>query len=213
MWRLNVEKTMTVLATGHTPRRPAGQREEGHTALQLAAPPEKRRPLAWTETNSGTRQDIPANPALWGDVVLWRWDAPSSYHLSVVLDDATQGVTDVVRGMDLFHATHIHRLLQELLGLPAPTYYHHPLIRNEAGQKLSKSIASTGLRALGEVVRQCRKEGIQVLLCNLDPRVRETVAASHLSQLFAPSDLSLNFDEALMALGATGEHRSPSKSD
>ncbi len=74
-------------------------------------------------------------------------------------------------------------------------------------------IDSTGLRALGEVVRQCRKEGIQVLLCNLDPRVRETVAASHLSQLFAPSELSLNFDEALMALGATGEHRSPSESD
>jgi glutamyl-Q tRNA(Asp) synthetase len=83
-------------------------------------------------------------------VVLWRWDAPSSYHLSVVLDDALQGVTHVVRGMDLFHATHVHRLLQELLGLPAPIYHHHPLIKDETGQKLSKSIASTGLRALRE---------------------------------------------------------------
>jgi glutamyl-Q tRNA(Asp) synthetase len=71
-------------------------------------------------------------------------------HLSVVLDDAIQGVTHVVRGMDLFHATHVHRLLQELLGLPAPLYHHHPLIKDEAGQKLSKSITSTGLRALRE---------------------------------------------------------------
>ncbi|MBX3147264.1 MAG: sulfate permease [Gemmatimonadales bacterium] len=69
-------------------------------------------------------------------------------------------------------------------------------------------IDSTGLRALAEVVRQCRKEGIQVLLCNLDPRVRATVAASHLSQLFEPGELSLSFDEALMALGGTGEHPS-----
>jgi glutamyl-Q tRNA(Asp) synthetase len=107
-------------------------------------------PLTWTETNTGSPHPTPANPAIWGDVVLWRWDAPSSYHLSVVLDDALQGVTHVVRGMDLFHATHVHRLLQELLGLPAPVYHHHPLIKDEAGRKLAKSIASTGLRALRE---------------------------------------------------------------
>ncbi len=120
-------------------RWPAGQR--GVSSLEA-------RPLSWTETNTGSAHEIPVNPALWGDVVLWRWDAPSSYHLSVVLDDAIQGVTHVVRGMDLFHATHVHRLLQELLGLPAPVYHHHPLIKDESGQKLSKSIASTGLRAL-----------------------------------------------------------------
>ena len=116
-------------------RWPAGQRGVG---------------LTWTETNTGHPHSTPANPALWGDVVLWRWDAPSSYHLSVVLDDALQGITHVVRGMDLFHATHVHRLLQELLGLPAPTYHHHPLIKDESGQKLSKSVGSTGLRALRE---------------------------------------------------------------
>ena len=123
MWRLNVEKAV---------------------AMQRGVS------LTWTETNTGTTHPTPANPAVWGDVVLWRWDAPSSYHLSVVLDDALQGVTHVVRGMDLFHATHVHRLLQDLLGLPAPIYHHHPLIKDEAGQKLSKSIASTGLRALRE---------------------------------------------------------------
>lgn len=125
MWRLNADK-----AVG---------------ALKGAA-----MPLTWTETNIGNPHSAPANPAVWGDVVLWRWDAPSSYHLSVVLDDALQGVTHVVRGMDLFHATHVHRLLQELLGLPAPVYHHHPLIKDDTGQKLSKSIASTGLRALRE---------------------------------------------------------------
>jgi glutamyl-Q tRNA(Asp) synthetase len=125
MWRLNVEKALAELRGEDIP-------------------------LTWLETNSGTAQPIPANPALWGDVVLWRWDAPSSYHLSVVLDDALQGVTHVVRGMDLFHATHVHRLLQELLGLPAPVYHHHPLIKDDTGRKLSKSIASIGLKALRE---------------------------------------------------------------
>jgi glutamyl-Q tRNA(Asp) synthetase len=131
MWRLNVERAVEAL----------GDRSDT---------PAERHPLTWTETNTGTPHPTPANPAIWGDVVLWRWDAPSSYHLSVVLDDALQGVTHVVRGMDLFHATHVHRLLQELLGLPAPVYHHHPLIKDETGQKLSKSIASTGLRALRE---------------------------------------------------------------
>lgn len=124
-------------------RWPAGQRGVSHTQEHL-------QPLTWQESNTGTIIETPANPALWGDVVLWRWDGPSSYHLSVVLDDALQGITHVVRGMDLFHATHIHRLLQDLLGLPAPIYHHHPLIRDESGRKLAKSIASTGLRTLRE---------------------------------------------------------------
>ncbi|MFN3482458.1 MAG: glutamate--tRNA ligase family protein, partial [Rhabdaerophilum calidifontis] len=86
--------------------------------------------------------------AAWGDVVLVRKEIPTSYHLAVVLDDAMQGVTHVVRGMDLFAQTAIHRLLQTLLGLPEPVYHHHPLIRDADGRKLAKSAASTPLRRL-----------------------------------------------------------------
>jgi glutamyl-Q tRNA(Asp) synthetase len=81
-------------------------------------------------------------------VILARKETPTSYHLSVVVDDALQGVTHVVRGQDLFHATGVHRLLQRLLGLPEPAYRHHRLIRDVAGHKLAKSTASTGLREL-----------------------------------------------------------------
>jgi len=91
---------------------------------------------------------VPADPALWGDVILARRETPTSYHLSVVTDDAAQGVTDVVRGRDLFHATGVHRLLQELLGLPAPRYFHHDLVMGEDGRKLSKSRGDTALAAL-----------------------------------------------------------------
>ncbi|MTI18383.1 tRNA glutamyl-Q(34) synthetase GluQRS [Rhodobacteraceae bacterium RKSG542] len=91
-----------------------------------------------------------AHPELWGDVVLARKDTPTSYHLSVVLDDALQGITHVVRGQDLYHATSVHRLLQELLGLPAPTYHHHKLILDDDGRKLAKSNKSTSLRSLRE---------------------------------------------------------------
>jgi glutamyl-Q tRNA(Asp) synthetase len=100
--------------------------------------------LTWNEDG----RDIEADPAAWGDVILARKDSPTSYHLSVVVDDAAQGVTDVVRGQDLFAATAVHRVLQELLGLPAPRYRHHPLILDEAGKKLSKSTQATGLREL-----------------------------------------------------------------
>ena len=91
---------------------------------------------------------IAADPAAWGDVILARKETPTSYHLSVVVDDAAQGVTDVVRGQDLFHATSVHRLLQALLGLPAPRYHHHRLILDADGNKLSKSTHATGLREL-----------------------------------------------------------------
>lgn len=106
------------------------------------------RPLSWQETGDGEKRMIAADPAAWGDVILSRSDAPSSYHLSVTLDDAAQGVTNIVRGLDLFSATAVHRLLQELLGLPEPTYHHHRLIRDDAGQKLSKSEGSTGIASL-----------------------------------------------------------------
>lgn len=91
---------------------------------------------------------IAADPAQWGDVVLARKDTPASYHITVVVDDALQGVTDVVRGKDLFAATSLHRLLQHLLDLPVPNYLHHDLIMDEKGEKLAKSVASTALRAL-----------------------------------------------------------------
>jgi glutamyl-Q tRNA(Asp) synthetase len=111
----------------------------------------ERHTLTWLETGDGTPKIIEADPSVWGDVVLWRWDAPSSYHLSVVMDDALQGVTHVVRGLDLMPATPVHRLLQALLDLPVPEYHHHRLLLDdEDGEKLAKSRQSTGLRALRE---------------------------------------------------------------
>ncbi|MDQ0467841.1 glutamyl-Q tRNA(Asp) synthetase [Labrys wisconsinensis] len=105
-------------------------------------------PLAWTEQDpDGTPRTVPADPGRWGDVVLARKEFPASYHIAVVVDDALQGVTDVVRGQDLYEATAVHRLLQHLLGLPAPAYRHHGLIRGGDGEKLSKSLASRSLRA------------------------------------------------------------------
>ena len=107
-------------------------------------------PLAWTEVDAAGRpvRRVAADPARWGDVVLARKEVPTSYHLSVVADDALQGVTHVVRGEDLFEATAVHRLLQALLGLPEPVYRHHRLVLDADGRKLSKSEAATGLAAL-----------------------------------------------------------------
>ena len=107
--------------------------------------------LTWTETGAGPNGEtgsVAADPAAWGDVILARKDVPTSYHLAVVVDDAAQGVTDVVRGRDLFHATSVHRLLQALLGVAAPRYHHHRLLCDADGRKLSKSTQSTGLREL-----------------------------------------------------------------
>jgi glutamyl-Q tRNA(Asp) synthetase len=110
-------------------------------------------PLTWRETGAGPADEtglIVANPLVWGDAVLARKETPTSYHLSVVIDDALQGVTHVVRGQDLFWATGVHRLLQVVLGLPEPVYHHHRLILDAGGQKLSKSTRATALRALRE---------------------------------------------------------------
>jgi glutamyl-Q tRNA(Asp) synthetase len=107
--------------------------------------------LHWRESNgAGDVQAVPAAPQAWGDVVLARRDVATSYHLSVVHDDAAQGITHVVRGRDLYFATAVHRLLQELFGLPAPLYRHHRLITGADGAKLSKSAAARSLRALRE---------------------------------------------------------------
>ena len=107
--------------------------------------------LSWIEEGAGPDGEtgsVPAQPEQWGDVILARKDTPTSYHLSVVIDDALQGITHVVRGQALFRATSVHRLLQQLLGLPQPVYRHHALVLDEAGQKLSKSTRSTALREL-----------------------------------------------------------------
>jgi glutamyl-Q tRNA(Asp) synthetase len=107
--------------------------------------------LTWTESGAGPHGQtggITAAPQRWGDIVLARKDLPTSYHISAVLDDALQGVTDIVRGQDLFWSTSIHRLLQALLGLPEPAYHHHKLILDDDGAKLSKSTAATALREL-----------------------------------------------------------------
>ena len=107
--------------------------------------------LSWTEQGEGPNLEtgeVAASPEQWGDVILARKETPTSYHLSVVIDDALQEVTQVVRGRDLFWATGVHRLLQALLGVAQPIYRHHALIRDEAGQKLSKSTAATALREL-----------------------------------------------------------------
>ncbi|CDX24082.1 Glutamyl-Q tRNA(Asp) synthetase [Mesorhizobium plurifarium] len=109
--------------------------------------------LSWLEfadeTMSATRA-IEAQPQAWGDVIVARRDIPTSYHLAVVLDDALQGVSHVVRGQDLYSATGVQRLLQELLGLSPPRYFHHRLILGPDGRKLSKSFKDTGLAALRE---------------------------------------------------------------
>ncbi len=105
--------------------------------------------IGWREYGRGEEpRDVRAEPWAWGDVVVARRDVPTSYHLSVVVDDAIQGVTDIMRGRDLFAATSIHRLLQDLLELPPPRYHHHPLILDSNGGKLSKSKLSKSLRDL-----------------------------------------------------------------
>jgi glutamyl-Q tRNA(Asp) synthetase len=108
-------------------------------------------PLRWTESGAGPAGEtgeIRADPAAWGDVIVGRKETPTSYHLAVVLDDAIQGVTHVVRGQDLFWSTSVHRMLQSLLDLPAPVYHHHRLVPDAEGRKLSKSTQATGLREL-----------------------------------------------------------------
>ncbi|NNC51669.1 MAG: tRNA glutamyl-Q(34) synthetase GluQRS [Erythrobacter sp.] len=96
----------------------------------------------WEDEVGGTQI---ADPRVFGDVVLVRKDAPASYHLAATLDDAADGVTLVTRGQDLFAVTHIHRVLQELLHLPVPTWHHHPILLDETGEKLAKRRNSPSL--------------------------------------------------------------------
>lgn len=119
--------------------------------LDMAAAIARTGGLRWRETGTGPAGEngsVEVQPQAWGDVILARKDVPTSYHLSVVVDDALQGVTQVVRGQDLFWSTSVHRLLQTLLDLPQPAYRHHRLVLDADGRKLSKSTQATALRAL-----------------------------------------------------------------
>lgn len=102
-------------------------------------------PLEWTDLERGVFQ---ADTAGHGDVVLARKDTPTSYHLSVTVDDHLQGVTLVTRGEDLFAATHVHRLLQAVLGYAAPQYHHHRLLTGEGGVRLAKRDGAAAIRTL-----------------------------------------------------------------
>jgi len=119
---------------------------------------DQRPDLTWHDSSAGLQT---ARPELLGDAILVRRDIGTSYHLAVVYDDALQGVTDIVRGVDLFEATHLHRLLQALLGLPTPRYHHHPLLTDSAGKRLAKrdqAITLAELRAGGLSSAQLREE-------------------------------------------------------
>jgi glutamyl-Q tRNA(Asp) synthetase len=129
--------------------------------LDMTAAMERVGPLTWGDLQAGPQI---VDPMQFGDVVLWRKDAPASYHLAATLDDATDGISHVVRGKDLFAYTAIHRVLQSLLDLPEPVYWHHGLLLDTQGEKLAKSRLSQPLadyRAQGidgpELVAQLRR--------------------------------------------------------
>jgi len=113
--------------------------------LNVAKAQELTGPLTWQDLRVGQVRAMPENL---GDVVLARKDVPTSYHLAVTVDDAAQSITLVTRGEDLFFATHVHRLLQALLGLPTPRYYHHNLIADSNGLRLAKRNRAVTLRTL-----------------------------------------------------------------
>lgn len=159
-----------VESAGHAPHGPDGPLYPGHCrhlspaeraertesgqpfALRLDMAEAARRigPLSWHDRSRGEQA---ARPEMFGDVVLARKDTPASYHLAVTVDDALQGVTLVTRGEDLFEATHVHRLLQALLGLPTPDYAHHRLLTDEQGRRYAKRDRSLTLRALRDAGR------------------------------------------------------------
>lgn len=133
---------------------PAAEREDRIASgdpyalrLDVARAVERVGELRWHDRTAGEQLAIPET---FGDVVLARKETPTSYHLSVVVDDALQGITLVTRGTDLFSSTHVHRLLQALLGLPTPEYWHHPLVLEDSGEKMAKRDGSESIRSYRE---------------------------------------------------------------
>lgn len=165
-----------IAATASAPQGPTGALYPG-TCRNRAIAADTALPWSWRldvskalartgalEWEDGAAGQVRATPEILGDSILARKDAGTSYHLAVSIDDAAQGVTDVVRGLDLFAATHLHRLLQALLGLPVPRYHHHALIVGCDGERLAKRNAAptlAGLRASGvdpsELVQNMRQ--------------------------------------------------------
>jgi glutamyl-Q tRNA(Asp) synthetase len=125
--------------------RPHSWRLDMDKAMRAIPPGQAERELRWHDAFAGW---IHADPGAHGDVILARKDAPASYHLAVTVDDAAQGITHVVRGKDLFEATHVHRLLQALLDLPTPEYRHHALLVGPDGQRLAKRHGAPTLEAM-----------------------------------------------------------------
>ncbi len=155
-WRLDMGRALASLplpmGEGRGPSQ-SDEKGEGEPLSTLTLPPppaapslsQGERDLWWRDTSAGW---VRADPASAGDVVLARKDAPASYHLAVTIDDADQGITDIVRGVDLFATTHVHRLLQALFGLPTPRYHHHKLLLGPDGQRLAKRHGAPSLEAM-----------------------------------------------------------------
>ena len=153
-WRLDMAKAIAAL-TPVTPdlfRGPPGsveQNPEGRLPAAKWMPEQVRHDgeLVWHDEIAG---DISPTPEIHGDVILARKDAPASYHLAVTVDDAAQNITHIVRGRDLFAATHVHRLLQALLDLPTPIYRHHALLADATGERLAKRNKAPTLESMRE---------------------------------------------------------------
>lgn len=150
-----------------------GQGPKGLGIKELGSKEPGIKLLSFEEISEGT---IAADPASFGDVVIARKDTPTSYHLCVTHDDALQGVTLVTRGEDLRHATHLHRLIQALMGWPVPTYAHHRLLTDASGRRLAKRDHAMTLRALrqsgmtGEEVRERLLSGETASVRGLGPQ-------------------------------------------
>ena len=173
-WRLDVRAALKMLPGTGRGTAPRSGVVEGvrHEHIAGGDPPPSRamrepppRPVEELSWHDATAGRVAADPLAHGDVILGRKDAPASYHLAVTLDDAAQGVTDVVRGVDLFRATDIHRLLQALLGLPTPLYHHHPLLIGPDGRRLAKRHGSPTLATMrangvdGDALTHALREG------------------------------------------------------
>jgi glutamyl-Q tRNA(Asp) synthetase len=128
-------------------------------------------PLTWIDELAGAQT---ATPEIFGDVILLRKDLPASYHLAATLDDATDGITLVTRGLDLFAASHVHRLLQALLGLPVPTWHHHPLLVEADGRKLAKRRGAPSLADR----RHAGEDGIALAAALRDGRLPAGISLS-----------------------------------